>query len=262
MATYRRDKLFRLAQAGRLMMIRTARDLQPGEAAELPVRVGAVGDWRDGWCNVRADHFEGKSGRAYHGRADGTITLIVHSNLSYDFRVLPEGQTAQPLPPPPAPEPAPPLPPPQPTRFTEPFVAEVGQHVLASFAKLNKRCTLAEYREQCRYSWDWRAEVCKVEAIHTFDPAEYDRFAEALMDPAGWLPEGGTDSDADLRADWTLETSTPEELAAYRAQAYELVTVVQAPGRETFVVNAHGYGYARYVGLDPVPVLRGTAEVG
>src|SRR5689334_13070576 len=130
MSTFRRDKLRRLAEQGRLMMVESYDfDGRGGgrDSRELPVRMITDGhDWKEDWCNVRPHQFTGASGRAYLN-TNGTVTLIVHSNSNMTFRILPEGETAQPLPPPAAPEPAPPLPPPPPTRITVPFVAEVGQ---------------------------------------------------------------------------------------------------------------------------------------
>lgn len=246
--TYRRDKLRRLAEKGRLMMT-------DGAAGELPVRVMQGNDWKDGWCNVWASDFDGNCGRAYQAE-DGSITLYVHTNRNFKFRVLPEGETAKPLPPPPPPEPAPPLPPPPPTRITAPFVAEVGQRLVASFARLNKRCTLAEYREECRRPADFYEERCEVEAVRTLTPEEWDHFADNLMDDVDWLGTGGTNTDADLPEGWDFHTGTEAERDAFRRQAYSLVTVIQAPGRETFVVDAQGYTYARYVGLDPALVQK------
>ena len=93
MKTVRRDKLKRLAAAGRLVMVESYHfDDMTGESRgnkELPVRVmSGHGDWKEGWCNVWEIDFTTKSGSAWEN-PNGTITLYIHSNSNLDFRVLP-----------------------------------------------------------------------------------------------------------------------------------------------------------------------------
>lgn len=92
MAAVRRDKLMRLAAAGRLLAVESYRfdDLYGESRAnnERPVHLMAHGtDWKDNHYNVRADDFRGH-GRAYQNE-NGTITLYIHSNHNVTFRILP-----------------------------------------------------------------------------------------------------------------------------------------------------------------------------
>jgi len=125
----------------------------------------------------------------------------------------------------------------------------VGQRLRAEWPTLNKRCTLAEYREQS----DRTVDLCQVARVLELPRAEFFAFTEALMNNRADLGTGGHDSDADLPANWDYFTGTEEEREAFRAQAYRLVTVVLLQGaeddRETFLVDAQGYTYARYVGF-------------
>jgi hypothetical protein len=91
--TFRRDKLRRLAAAGKLVMVDSYR-YDDGYGAdrstkELPVRMSTsdVAEYADGVCTLRPYHFTGKSGCAYSS-APGKVTLIVHSNLNFTFRIL------------------------------------------------------------------------------------------------------------------------------------------------------------------------------
>ena len=91
MKTIRRNELLKLAKAGKLVCVESYKfDDQLGEdrgSKETPVRVKANhDDWKDGFCNLSDYHFSGKSGRAYTNN-NGTITLYVHSNLNYTFKV-------------------------------------------------------------------------------------------------------------------------------------------------------------------------------
>src|ERR1041384_563105 len=97
MKTFRRDRLLKLALAGRLTMVGAYHfdDVLGASRAdrEIPVRVLGNGDVAvDGVCCLRRDHFT-SYGRAYEND-DGTIHLHVHSNLSYDFRVNDPAKTA------------------------------------------------------------------------------------------------------------------------------------------------------------------------
>lgn len=93
MKTVRRDKLKRLAAAGRLVLVGSYRfDDLTGESSndkELPVRLAAgQDDWQSGFCNLSERDFASRSGSAWEN-PNGSVTLWVHSNRSLDFRVLP-----------------------------------------------------------------------------------------------------------------------------------------------------------------------------
>jgi hypothetical protein len=90
--TVRRDKLLRLAKAGKLVMVDSYHfDDSFGVSRiknELPVRIWAYGDPREeGFAYVMASDFEGNAGRAYKSK-DDTIVLYVHSNCNYTFRIV------------------------------------------------------------------------------------------------------------------------------------------------------------------------------
>jgi hypothetical protein len=95
LTTFRRDKLRRLIEAGRVVSTSTySFDDMTGESrstGRIPVAI-APRDWRDrkeGLCYLRPDEFEGKSGACYtRGEDRSRVTLIVHSNSSYQFEVL------------------------------------------------------------------------------------------------------------------------------------------------------------------------------
>jgi hypothetical protein len=95
MKTIRRDKLLRLARNGKLVTVSSySFDDMHGASrskTERPVAIIPEGnpDWwkerKEGVAYLHASDFTG-SGRAWEN-PNGTITLIVHSNLNYDFRV-------------------------------------------------------------------------------------------------------------------------------------------------------------------------------
>lgn len=89
MKTIRRDKLLRLAQAGGLISTASYHydDMHGADRreTELPVRVAAYGDFKDGFCNLPESDFRSCSGCAYEND-DGTISLHVHGNCSYTFK--------------------------------------------------------------------------------------------------------------------------------------------------------------------------------
>ena len=122
----------------------------------------------------------------------------------------------------------------------------IGQRITVSFPRLNKQGTLDEYREQA----DRRTVPCEVEKVLMLTAEEYDAMAEDLLADYNRLGTGGTNSDADLPEGWDYFRATEEERAAFKAQAYNLVTVVQAPRRETIFINPEGHAYPRYVGFD------------
>ncbi|MDR3409634.1 MAG: hypothetical protein P4L87_01605 [Formivibrio sp.] len=148
-------------------------------------------------------------------------------------------------------------------------VFQIGQRIVSIFASLNKNCHIAEYLRECakpengekywstekwQQSKNWYQTNCKVEKILTLTPAEYDDLATGLLDDhPEWFGNGGTNSDYDPgREVKEFRQLTRDEQEKWQAESYNLVTVIQAEGRKSFVVDAQGYNYARYVGLDPV----------
>lgn len=96
MQTFNRGKLRRLVQAGKVTMVSGYHfDDMYGESRshkELPVAIvpeHEPGDWRwrkEGVCYLFPSDFTAKSGCCWLN-PNGTVTLIVHSNSNYTFRV-------------------------------------------------------------------------------------------------------------------------------------------------------------------------------
>lgn len=96
MATIRRDHLRRLCEAGRLRvvdnyhfddMLGTSR----GAAKDMMAAISPP-DWHDrveGICYLFPSDFSSSCGRAYQN-PDGTVTLYIHSNCNYTFRIVEE----------------------------------------------------------------------------------------------------------------------------------------------------------------------------
>lgn len=146
----------------------------------------------------------------------------------------------------------------------------IGQRIVATFASLNKNNSMGEYVLECakpengekywnRTKWiqrkNWNVHTCRVERIVQMSAIEYDDFAANLMDK---LPlclegfEGGTHSDYDCgREVVEVHQLTEDEHALWVAHSFDLVALVAAPGRQTIVINPHGYAYVRYAGLWP-----------
>lgn len=128
----------------------------------------------------------------------------------------------------------------------------VGSFLTAKFAKLNKQGSLAEYHESV-VDHGYSTDLVKVEKVLHLTAEEYDEIAENLLMNQPSLGDGGSASDSPIEfgmgrsfSDW------PEEhQAEWNRTSYRLGTVISAPGRETFVADAQGYDYARYVGVDP-----------
>ncbi len=100
MTTFRRDKLKRLIAAGRVVTVSTYHfDDMTGESRgskTLPVAMTVSGPdmWKDrkeGVCYLFPSDLTSKSGCCYVSGAD-LVTLIVHSNSSFTFRILPESK--------------------------------------------------------------------------------------------------------------------------------------------------------------------------
>lgn len=129
----------------------------------------------------------------------------------------------------------------------------VGDYLTALFPSLNKQPSIEKYKERPSGT----TSLGKVEKVLSLTAEEYDEFANNLMASNPSLGGGGSASDHPLITDDLFKRSlsdwTAEQQAAWRTTSYVLVTVVQAPGRETFVVDSQGYDYARYVGLNPKP---------
>jgi len=91
MKTFRRDKLRRLIEAGKVETVSTYHfDDMTGESrSHRPMKVAIKpADWHDqqpGVCYLSEFEFTTKSGCCYE--KDGIITLIVHGNSNYDFRI-------------------------------------------------------------------------------------------------------------------------------------------------------------------------------
>lgn len=148
----------------------------------------------------------------------------------------------------------------------------VGERINATFASSNKNCTIGEYAFYCgmvqlnEKVWDygkrayvehnnWNVSQCEVQKVVTLTTENYDKLIINLLcsdtGMASGLGRGGTGTDYDTPAGWDFQTATQEEFEEWRRLAYEVVTVVQAPLRKTFVTNGSGHPYARYVGLSP-----------
>jgi len=90
--TFRRDKLKRLCQAGRLICVSSySFDDMHGEsrgAKEMPVVFKEPGEsWKDGVIMLDEYHFTGSCGRASQAE-NGHVHLHVHSNLNFTFKIL------------------------------------------------------------------------------------------------------------------------------------------------------------------------------
>ncbi len=94
MKTFRRDKLRRLVEAGKIETVSTYHfdDMYGENRTTHPMPVAMMpADWHDikeGTCYIRESEFKTKSGCCYESES-GIITLIVHSNSSYDLRIKP-----------------------------------------------------------------------------------------------------------------------------------------------------------------------------
>lgn len=91
--TFRRDKLQRLVEAGRIMMIDAYRfDDMHGETQTTgPMPVAMIPEDRKtepGICYMFPSDFTSKSGYCWQNE-DGSITLSIHSNRSLTLKVLP-----------------------------------------------------------------------------------------------------------------------------------------------------------------------------
>lgn len=96
MKTFRRDKLRRLIEAGRVVTVSTySFDDMHGESRGNKVMPVAMkpDDWKDrkeGVCYMGKWDFDSKSGCCYQSndKDPSRVTLIVHSNSNYEFRIL------------------------------------------------------------------------------------------------------------------------------------------------------------------------------
>ena len=96
MKTYRRDKLRRLVEAGKVETVSTYHfdDMSGAERSSKPMPVAMEPeDWHDrkeGVCYLTPWDFTTKSGCAYvRDETLNIITLIVHGNSNYDLRIVP-----------------------------------------------------------------------------------------------------------------------------------------------------------------------------
>jgi hypothetical protein len=92
MTTFRRDKLRRLIEAGKVEMIGAYSfdDMHGADRVRTTMPVAIMPeDWhnmKQGVCYIRPGEFTTKSGRCYVSGQD-TVTLIVHGNSNYDLRI-------------------------------------------------------------------------------------------------------------------------------------------------------------------------------
>ena len=93
MKMFRRDKLRRLVEAGKVETVSTYHfDDMMGESRShqpMPVAMKPA-DWHDrkeGVCYLTPWDFKSNSGICYQHES-GIVTLIVHQNSNYDFRIL------------------------------------------------------------------------------------------------------------------------------------------------------------------------------
>ena len=96
MTTYRRDRLRRLVEAGKVETVSTYHfdDMNGAERNRKPMPVAMKpADWRDrkeGVCYLTDWDFKSTSGSCYvRDASKGIVTLIVHGNSNYDFRIMP-----------------------------------------------------------------------------------------------------------------------------------------------------------------------------
>ena len=93
MKTFRRDKLRRLVEAGRVTAVGTYHfDDMLGESRDtakgMPCAIKPA-DWHDrkeGVCYLTESDFTSGSGRAWLNE-NGTVTLYVHSNSNFDLKI-------------------------------------------------------------------------------------------------------------------------------------------------------------------------------
>jgi len=94
MKTFRRDKLRRLIEAGKVETVSTYHydDMTGAERSNKPMPVAIMpSDWHDrkeGVCYLFPSDFTTQSGCCYvQDERSGIITLIVHGNSNYDLRI-------------------------------------------------------------------------------------------------------------------------------------------------------------------------------
>ena len=94
MNTIRRDKVRRLAEAGKLVLAGSYHfddmygESRSKEALKVKVVPYQQRTYEEGYCYLDPGDFTTKSGAAWIN-PNGTITLIVHSNSNFDFQVIP-----------------------------------------------------------------------------------------------------------------------------------------------------------------------------
>jgi hypothetical protein len=120
--------------------------------------------------------------------------------------------------------------------------------------KLNKNCTLDEYREQLTDTERFDIVTGRITDIVSMTAAEYDLFCENLLESFPWLTgKGGGGSTADLRDVESFHQYTKEEREIYREHSYTLFVLVAAPDRDIIAIDPSGHDYARYVGFPIMP---------
>lgn len=90
--TFNRAKLRKLVEAGKVTLVSSYHfdDMsgENGTRQPMPVamRPEKIEDRKQGVCYLLASDFTSGSGRAWSNQ-NGTVTLYVHSNSNYDFRI-------------------------------------------------------------------------------------------------------------------------------------------------------------------------------
>lgn len=113
----------------------------------------------------------------------------------------------------------------------------VGDFVTAKFANLNKNNSVQDYRDEVA-SGDYRTDTVIIQKVVRYSEEKYDEFVNNLL-------EDNSDI-AGLGGTW-YDDEVPREQREYLT----IGTAIIAPNRETIIIDPQGYGYARYVGLDP-----------
>ena len=93
MKTFRRDKLRRLCEAGRLVLVGSYHfdDMYGASRTNggIPVQMAPAEshERQEGICYMQPWDFKTQSGCCYEN-PNGSVTLIVHSNCNYTFRMV------------------------------------------------------------------------------------------------------------------------------------------------------------------------------
>lgn len=136
-------------------------------------------------------------------------------------------------------------------------VSKMNVRLTAKFAKLNKKCELADYYYEVFAEEEYYENQVKVMTIAKFNTESgYIEFANNLMTDRDWMTPGGNDSDYKTKYDdldddkgYIALMNDKEEFDRWKAQSFVLGTMIISPSGKAFVIDSQGYKYARYVGL-------------